>query len=227
MVTIEPIFISTLITSAAFTDILCARSPTDMVSATRTSRITGSLGAVKVVAASWSDLCLDEVLRPRQAVPVPSPRTLRPRFLLPSSTQVDVLAFLAPFLRAVSPSVGLVICNVPSVFISAVAAAGAAASGTGATGAATGAIASAASAAAASAATCLLRVRRFLASTSFFCNSINSACLRASSSRFAICSALMRGAGSAALTSLTAAGGTSASGAVSRLTTTRFLRTST
>ena len=224
MVTIEPIFISTLITSAAFTDILCARSPTDMVSATRTSRITGSLGAVKVVAASWSDLCLDEVLRPRHAVPVPSPRTLRPRFLLPSSTQVAVLAFLAPFLRAVSPSVGLVMCKVPSVLISTVAAVGATTSGIGATGAAVGATASAA---ATSAATCLLRVRRFLASTSFFCSSINSACLRASSSRLATCSALMTGTGSAALTSLTATGGTSASGAVSRLTTTRFLRTST
>ena len=47
MVTIEPSFINALITSAAFTDILCASSPTVIVSGTDTSRTTGSVGALK------------------------------------------------------------------------------------------------------------------------------------------------------------------------------------
>ena len=52
MVTIEPIFISALISSVAFTDILCARSATEIVSGTCTSRTTGSVGAWKVEVSS-------------------------------------------------------------------------------------------------------------------------------------------------------------------------------
>ena len=45
MVTIEPIFISALMTSVALIAILCARSATEIVSGTWTSRTTGSVGA--------------------------------------------------------------------------------------------------------------------------------------------------------------------------------------
>jgi hypothetical protein len=61
IVTMVPIFISTLITSAALIDILWARSPTVMVSGTMTSRVTGSVGAANCVAlsaAAVADLCL-------------------------------------------------------------------------------------------------------------------------------------------------------------------------
>lgn len=47
-----PIFISALMTSVAFTDILWARSATVMVSGTCTSRTIGSVGATKEVV-SW------------------------------------------------------------------------------------------------------------------------------------------------------------------------------
>ena len=50
MVTILPISIRTRITSAAFTDIDCARSATLVVSGTETSRLTGSVGFSK---ACW------------------------------------------------------------------------------------------------------------------------------------------------------------------------------
>ena len=51
MVTIWPSFISCLMTSEAFTDILCARSATVMVSGTCTSRTIGSVGAAKPCVA--------------------------------------------------------------------------------------------------------------------------------------------------------------------------------
>ena len=44
MVTIMPIFISALMTSPALTDMRCARSPTEMLSGTATSLITGAVG---------------------------------------------------------------------------------------------------------------------------------------------------------------------------------------
>ena len=47
MVTIEPIFMSALMTSVAFTAILWARSATVIVSGTCTSRTIGSVGAWK------------------------------------------------------------------------------------------------------------------------------------------------------------------------------------
>ena len=47
-----PIPINDLITSAAFTDILCAKSATVMVSGTIISFIKGSVGATNVVSAS-------------------------------------------------------------------------------------------------------------------------------------------------------------------------------
>src|SRR3990172_5261642 len=52
MVTMLPSFISDLMTSAAFTDILCARSATVTVSGMCTSRTTGSIGALNWCAAS-------------------------------------------------------------------------------------------------------------------------------------------------------------------------------
>ena len=51
MVTIWPSFIMALMTSAAFTDILCARSATVMVSGTCTSITFGSDGAANVASA--------------------------------------------------------------------------------------------------------------------------------------------------------------------------------
>ena len=49
IVTIWPSFIIDLMTSEAFTAILCARSATVMVSGTCTSRTIGSVGAWNVV----------------------------------------------------------------------------------------------------------------------------------------------------------------------------------
>ena len=50
MVAMLPSFISTLMTSTAFTDMRCASSPTVMVSGTAMSRTTGSDGAAKEVS---------------------------------------------------------------------------------------------------------------------------------------------------------------------------------
>src|SRR5438309_395779 len=67
IVTMLPSFISTLITSAALTDILWARSPTLMVSGTMTSRTTGSAGALNCCTVSAAGaiavLCLARIDR--------------------------------------------------------------------------------------------------------------------------------------------------------------------
>ena len=51
MVAMVPSFISALMTSAAFTDMRCASSPTVMVSGTATSRTSGSVGCANVVCS--------------------------------------------------------------------------------------------------------------------------------------------------------------------------------
>ena len=52
IVTMVPIFISALITSAALTDIFCARLPTVIVSGTRTSCTIGSVGSENACCAA-------------------------------------------------------------------------------------------------------------------------------------------------------------------------------
>ena len=80
IVTICPSFISVLMTSAAFTDILCARSATEIVSGTVMSRISGSAGRRAVRrrrrrGASGADPC--GTLQPVDAAaPGVSPRVL-------------------------------------------------------------------------------------------------------------------------------------------------------
>ena len=93
MVTMLPSFISALITSAAFTDILCASSATVMVSGTSTSRTIGSVGATKVVS-SLPDL--DLPLRPRQpASGAAPPRVLSPPLRFAASSFQLPAAFLS------------------------------------------------------------------------------------------------------------------------------------
>src|SRR6266850_8097534 len=90
MVTILPNFISTLMTSAAFTDIFCARAATVMVSGTSTSRTTGS-GAVNVCSETTASV-LCRPPRPERVCqlcppPLTSPRVFRPLRLADSSFQ--------------------------------------------------------------------------------------------------------------------------------------------
>ncbi|OIQ92097.1 hypothetical protein GALL_259310 [mine drainage metagenome] len=91
MVTICPSFISTLMTSDAFTAILCARSPTVMVSGTCTSRTWGSAGATKRGCSFSRESRREPPLAPRQAAvpPLVSPRVLMARRLAASSAQED------------------------------------------------------------------------------------------------------------------------------------------
>ncbi|OIQ74978.1 hypothetical protein GALL_433590 [mine drainage metagenome] len=94
MVTIWPSFIRLLITSAALTDILCARSATVMVSGTCTSRTIISVGAAICCTVSRSLRPARRppaALGPRQppAPPVGLPRDLMARRLAASSAQDD------------------------------------------------------------------------------------------------------------------------------------------
>ncbi len=135
IVTIWPSFISTLITSAALTDILCARSATVIVSGTAISRTTGSDGICTAAAPSSCRSCLRWPLGPRQppAPPDTSPRVFSRRFFCCSSDQLDAslpdLISLTPGFFSSFFSPGLVsvlaagLCSVPC----------AAASGAGAT----------------------------------------------------------------------------------------------
>ena len=117
MVTMEPIFIMTLMTSAAFTDILCARSPRVMVSGTSTSTTLGSAGAANSVAPSssrWRDPRGPARQPPR---PLPeSPRVLIWRRLAASSTHAVAgrTAFFSGFLPALSAGFAVGRCSVPS-----------------------------------------------------------------------------------------------------------------
>src|SRR5260221_199723 len=85
MVTIEPIFIMVLMTSAAFTDILWARSPTEIVSGTSTSITLGSAGAANDVAPSSSRWRAPRERHPSRP-PEASPPVLIVRRLATSST---------------------------------------------------------------------------------------------------------------------------------------------
>ena len=130
MVTIWPIFMSDLMTSAALTDILCARSPTEMVSGICTSRTTGSVGAWNVESSSWlrsprrPPRCFGPPRQP-DAPPV-SPRVLMARFFAASSpchataprTAWVLAGFLADFFSA-SPGLATGLCSVPSLGFSA------------------------------------------------------------------------------------------------------------
>ena len=100
MVAMVPSFISVLITSAAFTDNLCASSPTVMVSGTGISRTTGSSGWVTATcSAPAAGRCR---MPPRPCQP-PTPPPASPRVLIvrrrteSSRRMVVVLAFLGLF----------------------------------------------------------------------------------------------------------------------------------
>src|SRR5450756_1647699 len=101
MVTIEPIFINTLMISAALIDIFCANSATVMVSGTATSCTIGSVG--KENACSGSAACL-MCLSWRGArtgvvqTPVFSPAFTGVRFLCPFSSHGLFLASVFGFL---------------------------------------------------------------------------------------------------------------------------------
>src|SRR6266513_255400 len=117
IVTMLPSFISTLITSAALTDILWARSPTLMVSGTMSSRTTGSAGALNCctfsAAGATAVLCLAPLGVCQPEAPCTSPRVLIVRRLTPSSFQTLIsFAFFAPFFSAPGATFGL--CSVVS-----------------------------------------------------------------------------------------------------------------
>src|SRR5262252_3017059 len=201
MVTMLPIFISTLMTSAALIDILWARSPTVIVSGTMISRTTGSVGAVNLgalSAAAPAVLCRPPLGLCQPEAPCTSPRVLMVRRLTPSSDQTLIsLAFLAPFLTS-APGATLGLCSV-------VVAPGAA-----------GALASTGFCSAA------LRSRSCFSASSAAWRAASSSCWRRSCSR----SSTWRGSIAAGAG---AGGGVSGAwpGSASRLTNTRFFLTST
>src|SRR5712671_2549616 len=193
-----PSFISTLMTSAAFTDILWARSPTVMVSGTMTSRATASADALNCctpsAAGAAAVLCLPLGLCQPEA-PCTSPRVLIVRRLTPSSFQTLIsFAFFAPFFSVPGATFGL--CSVVSP----------------AEGAA-GAFASAGLPSAS------FFSRSCFSAISAACRAANSSCRRCSSSR---------SSASRVSTATTEGPGVSAApGSASRLTKMRFFLTST
>src|SRR5882762_8276954 len=194
-----PSFISTLMTSAALTDILWARSPTEMVSGTMTSRTTGSAGALNCCTPSATGatavLCLPLGLCQPEA-PCTSPRVLIVRRLTPSSFQTLIsFAFFAPFFSAPGATFGL--CSVVSD------------AGAGACAFASLGLPSAS-----------LRSRSCFSARSAACRAANSSCRRCSSSR----SSASRESTAAAEGPGASAG---APGSASRLTKMRFFLTST
>ena len=115
MVAMVPSFISALMTSAAFTDMRCASSPTVMVSGTAISRVTGSAGWLKAcVSPPATGRCRAPPRACQPATPPPmSPRVLIVRRRTESSRMVVVgLAFFAFLSTLASPALGA--CNVPS-----------------------------------------------------------------------------------------------------------------
>ncbi len=209
-----PSFISVLITSAALTAILCARSPTEMVSGTSTSRTIGSAG----IWAGWTSSAWRWRPRgpPRQpaAPPAASPRVLMPRRLAASSFQ----AVEAGFLAFLSSGLTAGLCSVPL---------GAASPAFGA------AFSSSAFLAASSAAFCICANRSSascFARSSRSCRSLISFAWIACSSAWRWASSSRSRACSASITGAEGETGGATSGVaspVSRLTSTRFLRTST
>ena len=97
-------------TSAALTAILCARSDTEIVSGTKTSFATASIGAVKLGSLSSRPLFLD--LGERQPVFPESPLPLTGRFLIDLSTQSSFFAALG--FSTLTPILDAGLCNVPS-----------------------------------------------------------------------------------------------------------------
>src|SRR6266436_4432647 len=199
MVAMLPSFISTLMTSAALTDILCARSPTVIVSGTITSRTTGSAGALNCGAASAAVaaavLCRAPLGVCQPEAPWTSPRVLMVRrFTLSSFQTLTSLAFLAPFFSAPGATLGL--CSVVS---------------------AAGVLASPGFCSVSRAS---LRSRSCLSASSAACLAANSSCRRRSCSRNSASRASIAGADDGDVSA-------TASGSASRLTKTRFFLTST
>src|SRR6185436_1508471 len=209
MVAMVPSFISALITSAAFTDMRCASSPTVMVSGTATSRTSGSVGWAKVVGSPLgAERCPP---RPRECQP-PTPPPESPRVLIwrrrteSSRSTVVVFAFLGFLSVLASPVAGFGACSVVA-----------------------GVPAGADAASAAAFCSASLRSRSCFSRSSAACSSASCCWRRASSSRSAISfrstvGAAGAGGGGGGVSAATAWAATSAG---SRLTNTRFLRTST
>src|SRR3954470_15713993 len=110
-----PSFIRALMTSAAFTDMRWASSPTVMVSGTATSRTSGSVGAAKAVC---SPLELPRCLPPPRACQPPTPPPASPRVLMvrrraeSSRSTVVGFAFFGFLSVFASPVAGLGACSV-------------------------------------------------------------------------------------------------------------------
>src|SRR5437899_214724 len=225
--------ISALMSSAALTDILCARSATEMVSGTAISRTIGPAAAAGAPSSppssSWRRG--PPTFGWRQPVvavpPVTSPRSFSARRRAASSWNAVPLFLIV---RAFSPGFVAGRCNVPSpadLGFAAGAVAGAFAAASAAF-AASAAAASAANLAAASSASFSFLVLRF-AACACFC--WTSSCWRAMSSwpffssaaRAASSSGVINGGGAAGA----GASSTTGAGSSSRFTKTRFLRTST
>ena len=171
-------------TSAAFTDILCASSATVIVSGIVTSRMTGAAApcaAPSPPSSSWRRRRRPSAAAsPAAAVPpVTSPRSLSARRRAASSWNTCPGAFFVGSSRF-SPGFAAGRCSVPSVGVFAAAAFPASAvSATFAASAAAAASASAAALAAASSASRSFFVLRLASCSCFFCT---SSCWRAISS---------------------------------------------
>ena len=122
--------INALITSDAFTAILCAKSATEMVSGTITSCTIASVGALNACSAS-SSRCLFLPFGARQPVVIATaPRVFKPRLRLSFSFQSLLLPpplpFLASLFSGFAPSLAAGLCSVPSFSFSVFALAAAA-----------------------------------------------------------------------------------------------------
>ncbi len=216
MVTICPSLIRTLMTSAALTDILWASSPTVIVSGTGMWRTTGSAGGTNAGCC-----CSLATGRCRATFgwchppppPAVSPRVLIVRRLAPSSrhTVTCLTGFFA--LRSAPAPAVFALCKV-------VSAPGA--------GCAPAAAAFAASAARCSASRCSasLRSRSCFSASSAAWRAVSSSWRRFSASRSSVSRWSITGAGAGGASGTSGTGGAAVS-AASRLTKTRFLRTST
>src|SRR5450759_910240 len=144
MVTIEPIFINTLMISEALIDIFWANSATLMVSGTATSCTIGSVGNENACSGSTACLlCLSWRGARTGVVQTPglSPGLAGVRFLCPFSSHGLALASGFGFLLGLailSPGLGAGLCNVPSARLTIGAATTGIASATFITAATTG-----------------------------------------------------------------------------------------
>src|SRR5687768_4462709 len=208
MVAMVPSFISALMTSAAFTVMRWASSPTVMVSGTATSRTSGSVGCAKVVCSLPPLAC--RWRPPPRACQPPTPPPESPRVLIwrrrteSSRSTVVVFAFFGFLSVLTSPVFGA--CSVV----------GAAPAGAGAAAAASAAAFCSAS----------LRSRSCFSRSSAACSSASCCCRRASASLNSTSFGSTLGATGAG-GGVSAATACAATSAGSRFTKTRFLRTST